>query len=310
MTFVNPIKKSLCCGVAMAVVLAISSQAWAQVTVSGSTGADGTYASLTQAAGAIAAINANDQTGNNIVVDITADVLTEDGTNSLNAGAWTTLTIRPSGGAARTVSGTPAAGVPLINLNGASNVTIDGLNTGGDALTISNLSTSSTAGTSTIRFINGASDNTVTRCSILGSSTVAVGTAGGNVLFHTTTGGGNNNNTVSFNNIGPAGVDLPRKCISAVGTNTSAATQNTGNIIDSNNIFDFFSATASVSGIDIRTGNTNYTISNNRIYQTAPRTFTVPELRSTGAPQRRLKTTPSAAISSDLERPMGRARPQ
>ena len=93
------------------------------VTVSGSTGADGNYPSLTQAGGAFAAINAaGSQAGNNIVVTILSDVLTEDGTNSLNNGGWTTLTVNPVG--ARTLSGSVAG--PLINLNGASNVTIDG----------------------------------------------------------------------------------------------------------------------------------------------------------------------------------------
>src|SRR5205085_2058101 len=64
-----------------------------------------------------------------------------------------TMTIRPSGGAARTISGTLASS--LIDLNGADRVTFDGLNTGGNSLTISNMSASATSGTSTIRFLNG-----------------------------------------------------------------------------------------------------------------------------------------------------------
>jgi len=56
----------------------------AQVTVSGSTGANGTYTTLTQPAGAFAAINvAGSQAGNNILITVTADVAVEDGSVSI-----------------------------------------------------------------------------------------------------------------------------------------------------------------------------------------------------------------------------------
>src|SRR5439155_7796572 len=58
--------------------------------------------------------------------------------------------------------------------------------------------------------------------------------------------------------------------------------RNQNNVVTNNNIFDFFSATLSSSGIDIRAGNSNWTISNNRIYQTATRTFTTTALRYAG----------------------------
>lgn len=240
------------------------------------------YATLTAA---FAAINAGTHTGT-ITIDVCGNT-TETGTGaSLNASgsgsaSYTTITISPAGGAARIITGSLAA--PLLDLNGADNVTINGLNSGGNSLTLSNTSTSSTAGTSTVRFINGAQNNLLTRCNIQGSSTVAVGTAGGAVLFSTTTGVGNNTNTVSLNNIGPAGANLPVKAISAVGTTTSTTTINSDNVIDGNNVFDFFgTGGVSVTGIDIRTGNNNFTIQNNRIYQTAPRTFTTTALRYAG----------------------------
>src|SRR5437667_4101963 len=133
--------------------------------------------------------------------------------------------------------------------------------------------------TNTIRIIHVAQNNIVTRCTILGSSTSPPGTAGGNILFSTTTGDGNNNNTVSFCNLGPAGINLPTKAIMSLGT---AANPNTGNLINNNNIFDFFNATTSVSGISIQPNNDNWTISNNRIFQSAPRTFTGAALRYAG----------------------------
>jgi hypothetical protein len=239
------------------------------VVVSGSTGADGNYATL---GAAFAAINANGtQGGNTIGVSIIADtnetasaVLNQPATSS-----WTSLTVTPSG--ARTVSGSLAA--PLVDLAGADNVTINGLNASGNSLVISNTSTAATAGTSTIRFINGATNNTVQNCTIAGSSTASITTAGGNVLFSTSTvAGGNSNNTITANNIGPAGVNLPTKGVMGLGSASPNA--NSGNMITSNNVFDFFNAATSVAGIDLQGNNATGTISNNRIYQTASRTFT------------------------------------
>jgi hypothetical protein len=226
---------------------------------------------------ALAAINAGTHQGT-VNVWIMANT-TETSSAALNASGsgsanYTSVLILPNG--TRTVSGNLAA--PLIDLNGAKNVRIDGYS----SLTLSNTNTGTTSGTSTVRFINGAQNDILANCTISGSATVATGTAGGSVLFHTTTGSGNNNNIVANNNIGPAGANLPRKCLSAVGTATSANTINTGNVIDNNNIFDFFNATSSVTGIEINTGNTNFTISNNRIYQTASRTFTGSALRYAG----------------------------
>ncbi len=141
--------------------------------------------------------------------------------------------ITPNG--ARTVSGAIAAGSPLIDLAGADNVTIDGLNTGGNSLALSNTTVSNSAGTSTIRFINGASNNTVTNCSVLGSSTASVTTAGGNILISTSTGGTNSGNTISNNLIGPAGANLPTKGVMSLGS--TSPNNNTLNVVNNNFIY-------------------------------------------------------------------------
>jgi hypothetical protein len=244
--------------------------AFGQVTISGSVGVDGTYPTLTAAGGAFAAINGTAQTGANILVTITADIATEDGVTSLNAGAWTTLTINPVG--ARTVSGT-VAGAPLIAFNGADYVTINGLNTGGNSLVISNLSTSGTSATSTIRLYADATNNTITNCSILGSATVLVGTNGGNIFISTGTTTGNDNNTISNCLIGPAGTNLPSKGIYGNGSTTSSAIANSNITINNCEIFDFF-LTTGCAGVYALLGNTDWNITNNKIYQTASRTFT------------------------------------
>ena len=250
------------------------------VTVSGSTGADGNYATLADAFRALYA-NAT-QTGNTILVTIVGN--TDEGTataglNNPAGGNWNSLTIIPVG--ARTITGATIAGNPLVNLAGVSNVTIDGINNAGNSLTISNTTLSATANTSTIRLINGASNNMIERCTILGSSTSSTTTAGGNILFSTSTvAGGNSDNVVGLCNIGPAGVNLPSKCVMSLGS--ASPNNNTGNVIDNNNIFDFFTPAVTCAGISISTNTDLTTISNNRIYQTASRTFTTTGLRYNG----------------------------
>lgn len=233
----------------------------AQVTVSGSTGANGTYASLSQAGGAFAAINAaGSQAGNNVLITITADVATEDGFAQLNSGGWTTLTINPSG--ARTISGNTAAAI--IGLNGATNVTIDGLNSGGNSLAISNSSTTTLA--STISFTNDASNNTVNRCNLSGSA----GTGGrGTLYFGLGATTGNNNNLISNCNLSAAAGGTPLNAIYSIGT-----VNNSSNTITQCNISDYFNASNSCAGINLGIFNSGWTITNNTFYQTATRTFT------------------------------------
>lgn len=249
-------------------VNAFINNANAQITVTGSLAQDGVYTSLTNSGGAFAALNLADQSGKIIVLTITDDVTNEAGTNALTGagGMWTSLTILPSG--LRTISGTVAAN-PLLNLNGADYVTINGLNDGINSLTISNLSTSATSGTATIKFITDASVDTIMNCNILGSSLVPLGTNGGNIFISTAASGGNGNDNIVISNckIGPAGSGKPSKCVYANGSTTSANIANSNIIINNCEIYDYNLA-AGCAGIYVSTGNTDFTISNNSFYQT------------------------------------------
>jgi hypothetical protein len=242
------------------------------------------------------AINAGTHTGT-VTVEVcgnTAEtapaVLNASGSGSAS---YTSILVRPTGGASRTITGAIAAGSPLIDLNGADNVTIDGLNTGGNALTISNTTVSSTSVTSTIRFIGGATNNTITNSSILGSGTMSVATNGANIFFSTdaVTANGNDNNTISNNNIGPAGSNLPTKGILCNGSTTTTTLGNSGNTINNNNIFDYFGAAVTSSGVAVNGGCNGWAITNNRFYQTGTRTWT------TGATHRAIDINNSTATS-------------
>jgi len=251
----------------------------AQVDVTATAGT--LAASYTTLKAAFDAINAGTHQGT-ITIDISGNTTETAPTviNASGAGAavYSSITISPTGGAARTISGAIAAGNPLIDFNGADNVTIDGLNTGGNSLTLSNSTASSSSGTSTLRFIGGATNNVVTRSTIRGSSTSAATNNGGTIFFSTdgVTANGNDDNTISSNDIGPAGATLHSKAIYCSGTTTTTALGNSGVVIDNNNIFDYFHAAATSAGIATDGGCNTWTITNNRLYQTATRTWTTP----------------------------------
>ncbi len=197
--------------------------------------------------------------------------------NASGAGAasYSAISIKPVGGVSRTITGAATAGFALIDMNGADNVTFDGVNASGNSLTIANTTVSATSITSTFRFIGGATNNTITNSNIQGSGTMSVATNGATIFFSTDAVAltGNDNNTISNNNIGPAGANLPTKGILCNGS-TGATTGNTGLVINNNNIFDYFGAAVTSAGVAVNGGCKDSSITNNRFYQTATRTWT------------------------------------
>lgn len=253
-----------------------------KIEVESSSGTTGLFSYPTLKA-AFDAINSGFHQGS-IAIEVCADT-TEVASAVLNASGsggaqYTDISLKPAGGAMRTISGAMPAGSPLLDLAGADHVMIDGLNTGGNGLTISNTTASPTPGTSTIRFIDGAAHNFIKNTTLLGSSTAAVETASGTVLLSTSViPGGNSYNELIHNRIGPAGPTLPTKGVMSLG---SAGSVNSANVIEDNDIFDFFNDAVSVSGIDMQANSDDVAINYNRLYQTAPRTFTGSSLRYAG----------------------------
>lgn len=102
----------------------------------------------------------------------------------------------------------------------------------------------------------------------------ATGAVPGAIAITNTTGlAGNDNNTISYCNV--HSTTNIGACIYS-GSNSAAGTpaNNDNNTIDSCNIYDYFIAASASAGIDISIGNNNTTISNNRFFQTATRTYT------------------------------------
>lgn len=234
--------------------LSVPFSAKAQVAVS--TGGPPTnYTTLTAA---FTAINNGNHTGS-ITINLTANhtltssaILNASGTGSAN---YSSMTIVPNTNISITCS---LANGHAIRLNGADNVTIDGLNSLGRSLTISN---SGTGNSSAIYFLNGASNNTINRCTVLSASS-----GWGNILFDWNSDD-NNNNTISNCNIGPTGTSM-RCGIFAWGSGSLTYDHSWGINILNNNIYDFHNRGANSWGILQFSGHRNWTISGNRFYQT------------------------------------------
>jgi len=153
---------------------------FAQLSGNINVGTGQTYTTLTANGGLFQAIN-NQGLSGNLTVNITSNT-NENGANALNQWAGNyTLNIYPSSATVKIISGN-INNRPLIDLNGADRVTIDGrYNGSGKYLRFVNTNT----GGINFRFINDATLNTITYCMIEGTYTA---TTSGNIEFSTTTG--------------------------------------------------------------------------------------------------------------------------
>jgi hypothetical protein len=228
-------------------------------------GATETYTSLSGAGGIFEAINNGGLIGN-ITLTVTSD-LTETGLNGLNkyrengAGNFT-VSIVPDMATERLISG--AATNSMIRLNGASRLTIDGRVAGsGRYLRFRNTNTSN----ATFALINDTRRDTIRYCHIEGATT---NSSNGVILVGVASNGGNDSLVFANNKISglTVGTGIPANLIYATGT---AAHENKYNSVLNNELFNYDGGYA--LGIATNSnGNADYwTISNNSIYQTAPR---------------------------------------
>ena len=254
-------------------ILCLVNTLYAQISLTATAGT--TTGSYTTLKATFDAINAGTHQGV-IVISVTANT-SETVSASLNASgsgsaSYTGITISPSGGAARTITGSMAGA--LIALNGADYVTIDGLNTGGNSLTIENTNTGT--GAAAILIYNTTTQLNITNCTILGSTGHTASSGKYGVI--TFTGTGNSNIQVTYCNIGPSGSNKPSACI-----NSTANAGSTSNVTVSYcNIYDFYAGGAtSTIGAGIYLGylsgtttNDSWTITHNSFYQTGTLTMT------------------------------------
>lgn len=194
------------------------------------------------------------------------------GLNSIN-----TLTIQPSMGVAVRIESNNTTAT--IDLNGVSNVIIDGRQGGtggfisGNNLTIANTGTTAPA----VRFINDADTNRIIYTDLKARNLTTISVPGGGVVNFGVTNGTNGNdfNTIKFCDIHEDTIGSnPLIAISSIGLATTLATNNDNNIIDSNNIYNFHHPLLASAAIYVGANNNSWTINGNRFYQTATNTVT------------------------------------
>jgi hypothetical protein len=265
------------------------------VTATGGTLGPTVYTNFTTA---FTAINSGTHTGS-ITVQVTAS-FSESSTASLNASgsgsaSYTSVLIKPAASVSPVITGT-ADNSASIKLNGADNVTIDGSNNGTTSrdMTFQN-SNSSGSGTACNIWLastgtDGASNNVIKNCKILGSS-YSLGSPYMGVCIHSSSGtltgywltgalttGANSNNLIQNNLFNGANA--------AVVFNGGATIGETGNQIIGNTIGDITSVVnRKFTNVGIFLLNqTNFTISQNNItWQNATNINVTPGAVSIGA---------------------------
>lgn len=179
---------------------------------------------------------------------------------------YTTITIRPSGGVAREIRGSFTGS--LITFLGADSVMIDGLNSGGNSLSIIN---DSTGLTNTIRFLEDASRNTIKNCVLRGSGKAAGSAI---VLFGGAMSTGNDSNTISYCRFDTAAFGGYINAVLSTGT-SALGSENGFNQIENCLIGNFFNPTIATNGIFLSTGSTNWIIRNNKLYEQIALSYTI-----------------------------------
>jgi hypothetical protein len=247
------------------------------VTVRATVGADSTdYVTLKEA---FSAINLGTHKG--IITIKVKQSTTESASAVLNASgsgsaSYTSVNIYPTIGGL-TLSGNYWG--PIIDLNGADYVTIDGrVNATGSSANMTIANTRPNDGSaSTIKFNNDATYNTVKYCVIKGSATSS---DRGILLFsNIATSTGNSHNTIDNNEITNSGGNRP---VNTIASDGNSSYPNSSNTISNNNIHDVlnpnpnhaFIIKLGIGGDGGQSYNDAWTISGNSFYDTQDYTIT------------------------------------
>jgi hypothetical protein len=226
----------------------------AQVTLSGAI--NNTYTNLTLA---FTAINMSGGTGN-LTINLTGNS-TQTSTASLDK---TNYNITITANTNVIVSGN--INLPLLQINGADNTTIDG--TTNKYITFRNTNIGGAA--SALNITNDADNNTITNCIFEGSTKGVFNN--GVVNFYGNTGtSGCDNNIFSKNDVKESSGGIPQNGICIEG---NGLIPNENNQIINNNISNFFNPSGFSVGIYSYRYNKNMTISGNSFFQTATRLAT------------------------------------
>jgi hypothetical protein len=190
--------------------------------------------------------------------------------SGLGGASYSSIEIRSAGGTKRTISGA-ISNAPLVTMNGADHVKIDGLRSGGNLLEFEN-TTRNGANTCTFKFFNDACADSIWNCDIKGADTVLSNTAA-TILIGDAKSSGVGNDSIGIMNckVGTSSGNSPVTAIQL--NNTTSSTSNDYIHIYGDSIFDFFASASISRGVYIQAGVSNAIISACSFYQTASRIF-------------------------------------
>lgn len=233
------------------------------------------YKKLTNVAAALN--NAGNTITGNVIFELDSDYIGTSGETfpivfkQFNStGNWT-VTIRPKLGVTkRTLSGAPADFYPLIYLQGADRLILDG-RPGGTGSAIGWLiRNTTTSGAGPVAYIHAdAQQNTLTWLQLEGQSASALVTIADGETE------GNNNNTISYCYISGRS-DVQGAPLSGILSQSGRGIFNSGTVITRNHFYNLCTAGERTAGINLTTGTTAATITYNHFYQTAAITSTKP----------------------------------
>lgn len=186
--------------------------------------------------------------------------------NFTGSSAVNTITFRPEAGAtALSITSNNTTGTILFD--GGDYISFDGRPGGigtSKELTIQN----SNAGNSyAVRFVNDATHNTITYCTVRSANNNA---AGATIVIAGTSGTtGNDDITIDNNDIREvSSVLTPNNAILSAGNTGSAVLYNNNIVISNNNILNFYNSTGNMAGVIATQGSSDWTISGNNFNHT------------------------------------------
>jgi len=192
-------------------------------------------------------------------------------------GPNSSTTIRPAAGAGPFTFTSAASAVPVLDFDGSDYVIFDGRpgGTGSSrSLTFENTGTTNASGASTVRLRNDAHHNTLRYATV--TMALAYFSSAAPLQIQTTTGlYGNDDNSIEQCVITGNGSGNPMRGILSTGTTTTEATRNDRTTIADCLLYDIFPYNSNASSmIELQAGNGAFTITGNRLYQTAERSYT------------------------------------
>jgi hypothetical protein len=191
------------------------------------------------------------------------------------------ITIRPSASNYLPLVISSNNATATIDLNGAKYITFDGRPGGAGTTKMLSIINTNNSGVA-IRFSNDAISNTIMYCDVQGqntnSTTGAASAQVGVISFWTANAqslNGNDSNSILYCDVHATVSGFPAIGIASWGNSAASPVSawNNNNTIDHCNIYDFFSASSASSAIKLDGGSHLFTITNNRIFQTAIRTY-------------------------------------